>query len=313
MANNIIGVKNSNTIIPYTGTKTVGAWTSFSSNPTNLPVASSGTESYKYRRVGSDMEILISMQTAISASTSEATLTLPFNIDTTVALNAVKDDGAASYGSVVGTWTSSDSASGYGSADKVMVVKLNSSNILCFTYGSLAGATATIAQVAGPSYTKAVIIRASIPIADWANLDTTVDASIYIQPASASVDGIVNRSAQTFAGVKTANNGVCLGAAGNNLGLAALGLKCKIVSGTSAAAEGGVTTIAHNLTPGSIVAVTALMEFSSGQKVTPAYKGAAEYEYYLTQTTANVQIELSATNSGNLLSKLFYITIWYVE
>jgi hypothetical protein len=44
-----------------------------------------------------------------------------------------------------------------------------------------------------------------------ANMEGVVAADVYIAPASASVDGLVNRSTQTFAGVKTFTNGISLG------------------------------------------------------------------------------------------------------
>jgi hypothetical protein len=84
--------------------------------------------------------------------------------------------------------------------------------VFSFIYGN--GATpevyANLAPVNLNNAADRIYFRMTVPIAEWANLDETMDASVYIAPASATVDGIVDRSAQTFAGVKTFNDGVKL-------------------------------------------------------------------------------------------------------
>jgi hypothetical protein len=148
----------------------------------------------------------------------------------------------------------------------------------------------------------------------WASLGTTAAAAlegvlaadVYIAPASASASGLVDTSAQSFAGNKTLTGFTSFGS-GNS------GLKCKVLSGTTAAAEGGVTTVAHGLTGDKIISITAVVRFASNTGVPPNYGAAAGYEYFVVHTATNAQIELHTTNSENILSKTFYVTIWYLE
>lgn len=97
-----------------------------------------------------------------------------------------------------------------------------------------------------------------------------------------------------------------------SLGSGNTGLKCKYLTGTSPAAEGGTVTIAHGLTSDKIVGISSIIRFSSGKGVLNSYLTAAEYHFDVDYDSTNININLSGTSSGNLLSKPIAVLVWYI-
>ncbi len=99
-----------------------------------------------------------------------------------------------------------------------------------------------------------------------------------------------------------------------SLGTGAPAIKQKKLTGTSPAAEGGIVGIAHGLTASKILAVTATIQDSNWSDYRlPGDKYAADCEYYLSISSSNITVALSATNSGYLLSRPVKILITYEE
>lgn len=99
-----------------------------------------------------------------------------------------------------------------------------------------------------------------------------------------------------------------------SLGTGAPAIKQKKLTGTSPAAEGGTVGIAHGLTASKILAVTATIQDSNWSDYRlPGDKYAADCEYYLSISSSNITVALSATNSGYLLSRPVKILITYEE
>ena len=106
-------------------------------------------------------------------------------------------------------------------------------------------------------------------------------------------------------------------------GFSALGelspnIKMVKMTGTTAAAEGGVTgiTLPASITSvDQILAVDAFVDFGSGQRVGPGYEWLAGNEYYiwLDQSIPEVEILLKSGNSSGILSKTVTVLITYEE
>lgn len=99
----------------------------------------------------------------------------------------------------------------------------------------------------------------------------------------------------------------------SRLGDAATGIKMKVLTGTTGAAEGGNVTVAHGLTGAKIVSFTAKVEAAANQGFPPEYSRAPEYKFSCYHDATNFNVYLAATDSGNILSKPFVIVVWYVE
>ena len=96
------------------------------------------------------------------------------------------------------------------------------------------------------------------------------------------------------------------------LGTDAPYIRQKKLTGTSPAAEDGTVSIAHGLTASKILSVTATIQDSNwGNYRLPGDRYAADCEYYLSITSSNITVALSATNSGYLLSRPVKILITY--
>lgn len=143
-------------------------WSDLSQSVTNLPIASGAK--FKQRRVGSDLEMLITFQSSASSSTTEAYLDLPsgLTIDTNAISNAVPAlSSTAKYGQLVGYVANTDSADGLRGTQYNIVIKKDSTTRLAFTEASLAGAYAQVGQVATSGYTRAQMIYVKVPISQW--------------------------------------------------------------------------------------------------------------------------------------------------
>lgn len=92
-----------------------------------------------------------------------------------------------------------------------------------------------------------------------------------------------------------------------------LPVKIKIITGTTAAAEGTSTTVAHGLTYSKIIGATVQVNKDDLTYLYPEHIYSTERQYSLQITTTNVQINNHATNSGAILSKPFTVLIFYIE
>jgi hypothetical protein len=90
------------------------------------------------------------------------------------------------------------------------------------------------------------------------------------------------------------------------------GIKIKVLTGTTAATEGGVALIAHGVTVSKIVSVTVLVEFSANAFVLSGYDTQfVGLHFSVSVSVADIQIINHPTNSENILSKPVKITIIY--
>jgi hypothetical protein len=87
--------------------------------------------------------------------------------------------------------------------------------------------------------------------------------------------------------------------------------RIKKITGTTGANEGDETTTAHNLTASKILSINAVVWYTSTQGFPPEYQSDAENQYSVYFTSSYVAIHLSATNSGNIKSKSYTVTIMY--
>lgn len=88
-------------------------------------------------------------------------------------------------------------------------------------------------------------------------------------------------------------------------------IKYKKLTGTTAASEGGTTAITHNLTMSKVISFTVLVV--GNELHIPHHTANVEREYDVWLDTASVNLKLSATNSGSILSKPITVLITYEE
>jgi hypothetical protein len=87
-------------------------------------------------------------------------------------------------------------------------------------------------------------------------------------------------------------------------------IKCKKLTGTTGAAEGNQTDVAHGLDSSKIIGMQCLVSVSSATNIPPAFP-IAEYQYSINFDATNFSVQLSATSSGSILSKGFVALIFY--
>jgi hypothetical protein len=97
------------------------------------------------------------------------------------------------------------------------------------------------------------------------------------------------------------------------LGDNAVGIKMKYLTGTTAATEGGATSIAHGLTGAKIVEVSVKVENATNNGLFDEYTGVAGYQFHFYHDPTSVNVVLHATNSENILEKPIIIVVWYME
>lgn len=96
-------------------------------------------------------------------------------------------------------------------------------------------------------------------------------------------------------------------------GSAAPAVKMIKLTGTTNAAQGSSTSMAHGITSSKILAVNILVEYSAGNSVPPSYNASVgyEYDYYISGTSITVVNKLS--NSTFILSKPIRVLVTYEE
>jgi hypothetical protein len=97
------------------------------------------------------------------------------------------------------------------------------------------------------------------------------------------------------------------------LGDAAPAIKTKKLTGTTAAAEGGYTSVTHDVTSSKIISIAAVVFSDTGVGRTPGTRYPAGLEFSLDFNTTQASITNHDTNSESILSKPFVITITYEE
>jgi len=97
------------------------------------------------------------------------------------------------------------------------------------------------------------------------------------------------------------------------LGEAATGIKMKVLTGTTAAAEGGTTSIAHGVSDSNdIVGCSVIVFLASGAAYSSDYDAAGR-QYSWVFGASDFLVKLHDTNSENLLNCAFTAMIWYKE
>ena len=94
------------------------------------------------------------------------------------------------------------------------------------------------------------------------------------------------------------------------LGTGNTGLKCKVLSGTTNAAEGGSVALAHGVTSSKIVSISAIVFYDSTSGVTVG-QPTGGYVFAADFNSTYVNINNNATSSENILSKPCVVTVWY--
>lgn len=92
------------------------------------------------------------------------------------------------------------------------------------------------------------------------------------------------------------------------------GIKMKVLTGTTEAAQGGTTYLEHGIASASnILFWTASIEHADSSAMPPEFTSSSGYEYETYKGATQIVIILSAANSSGLLSKPVTSVIWYKE
>jgi hypothetical protein len=89
------------------------------------------------------------------------------------------------------------------------------------------------------------------------------------------------------------------------------GIKIKVLTGTTAATQGGRTSIAHGVTASKIISVDALVEYSTSNYVANAHLFSAGYYFDISTSSGTINIANSPTSSAAILSKPVKIIVIY--
>lgn len=94
------------------------------------------------------------------------------------------------------------------------------------------------------------------------------------------------------------------------LGTGNTGLKCKIISGTTAATEGGFVQIAHGEDSTKIVSFNGIVIYDT-DKAVPSPGNQPSYKSWLSLDRFTIRLTNETGSSSGILSKPFRITVWY--
>jgi hypothetical protein len=89
------------------------------------------------------------------------------------------------------------------------------------------------------------------------------------------------------------------------------GIKIKVLTGTTAATQGGIVAIAHGVTDSKIISTTALVEYWASQYIVDAYSFTAGYHFDVSIGLGAIHIANHHTSSYKILSLPVKITIIY--
>lgn len=88
------------------------------------------------------------------------------------------------------------------------------------------------------------------------------------------------------------------------------GVKCKILTGTTAASQGSLVNVAHGLTGGKIIATSGIIRFVTNATI-PLGSNLAGYQTSIYTDGVNFSVTNTSGNSANILSMPFEVMIWY--
>lgn len=100
----------------------------------------------------------------------------------------------------------------------------------------------------------------------------------------------------------------------SQLGSAAPAVQMKKLTGTTAAIQSGLVSIAHGLSDAKIIDINVLVEWDGvGGKVPARYNGSSGYEFSFYTGSGTVTVVNSPSNSSNILSKPIIVVITYEQ
>jgi hypothetical protein len=88
-------------------------------------------------------------------------------------------------------------------------------------------------------------------------------------------------------------------------------IKIKQLTGTTAATQGGVVSIAHGVTASKIISISALVEYGTSSYVTQSHQFSAGYYFDISTSSGTINIANSPTSSAAILSKPVKIIVIY--
>lgn len=89
-----------------------------------------------------------------------------------------------------------------------------------------------------------------------------------------------------------------------------VGLKAKVITGTTSASQGGVVNVAHGLTASKIVSISGVARYSANGTI-PLGSIQPSYQSYISTDVTNVSVTNMAANSSGILSIPFEVIVWY--
>ena len=89
------------------------------------------------------------------------------------------------------------------------------------------------------------------------------------------------------------------------------GIKIKVLTGTTAATQGGAVAITHGVTASKIISISALVEYGTSSYVTQSHQYNAGYYFDISTSSGTINIANNPTSSAAILSKPVKIIVIY--
>lgn len=142
--------------------------------------------------------------------------------------------------------------------------------------------------------------------------DEFIDANATGQqfPAVGACEFIIQQGTATALKIQSAFSGVFQASSISTDGIV---IRQKVLSGTTGGTEGASVNVAHLLDSTKILHISGTVEHTAGQKVPQEHTGTAGYQFSLSLDSTNVIVKNHTTNSENILSKPFKVTVTYTE
>lgn len=194
---NIIGIRNNNTIVPYVGATKRSKTINLSSYTTSA-------------QAGFVADRCVGVFEADSSGNWRVTLNCAFSFTSASISSIVISIAGLTFKVISGGWQQAGCGRFNGTNNAI-------ANVSAEQGGGGIRMTSLTADTAGGGWIACDVELNAEPT--WASLGTTavaalegvIAADVYIAPASTTEDGLVNRSAQTFVGVKNFDAGIRLG------------------------------------------------------------------------------------------------------
>lgn len=253
-----------------------------------------------------------------SATAGEALkLTTPRTITTTGdASYSASFDGSANVSAAITLATVNGSVGSFGSASSIPAITVNAKGqVTAVSTNSIGNELIAIQSLSDtPGFLKKT-----------GNGTYSIDVGSYLSLAGGTITGELISTSATPSTSPTTGASVIPGGqgiGGNQYvgGFSSLGgdanhpgIKIKVLTGTTAATQGGAVAITHGVTASKIISISVLVEYGTSSYVTQSHQFSAGYYFDISTSSGTINIGNHPTSSAAILSKTVKIVVIYKE